>query len=91
LELAGQEPLLGAVGRRTGMSARTLRRRIDAEGASFRSLVESVRRERADELLGEGRTVKEVCFLLGFSEPSAFVRAFKRWTGRTPGTTRGLG
>jgi len=67
-----------------GMSARTLRRRLDEEGVSFRDVVDDVRRDLADELLGKGKTVKEVAFALGFSEPSAFSRAYKRWSGKAP-------
>jgi AraC-like DNA-binding protein len=43
-----------------------------------------MRRELADRYLGQGMSFSEISFLLGFSEPSAFFRAFKRWTGLTP-------
>jgi AraC-like DNA-binding protein len=67
-----------------GISARTLRRHLEQEGTSLRALVDDVRRERADELLEAGTPVKEIAFVLGFSETSAFSRAYKRWTGRPP-------
>ena len=77
-------PTLTAVARGVGVSARTLRRRLEEEGQSLRAVVDDVRRERADTLLGTGTPIKEVAFALGFSEPSAFSRAYKRWTGRAP-------
>ena len=77
-------PSLAAIGRTLGMSARTLRRHLEQEGTSLRALVDDVRRERADQLLASGTSAKEVAFVLGFSEPSAFSRAYKRWTGRAP-------
>ena len=78
-------PSLEAFARDLGMSARTLRRHLAQEGTSLRAVVDEVRREHADRLLAAGMPVKEVAFSLGFSEPSAFSRAYKRWTGRAPG------
>ena len=72
------------IARDLGISARTLRRNLEQEGTSLRALVDDVRRERADELLATGTPVKEIAFVLGFSETSAFSRAYKRWTGRPP-------
>jgi len=77
-------PSLAAIGRTLGISARTLRRHLEQEGTTLRALVDDVRRERADQLLAAGTSAKEVAFALGFSEPSAFSRAYKRWTGRAP-------
>jgi AraC-like DNA-binding protein len=82
-------PSLPAIARRVGVGERALRRRLAREGSvTLRAIVESVRRARASELLASGHAVKEVAFLLGFSEPSAFSRAYKRWTGETPSTRR---
>lgn len=67
------------------ISGRTLRRQLEAEGTSLRAILDELRRERADQLLAEGIPAKEIAFELGFSEPSAFSRAYKRWTGRAPG------
>jgi AraC-like DNA-binding protein len=78
-------PTLEAIAAKLSMSARTLRRRLETEGHTLRELIDDVRRARADELLAKGTAVKEVAFALGFSEPSAFSRAYKRWTGRAPG------
>ena len=75
-------PSLAAIGRVLGISARTLRRHLEQERTTLRALVDDVRRERADQLLAAGTSAKEVAFALGFSEPSAFSRAYKRWTGR---------
>ena len=63
------------------MSGRTLHRRLGEENTTFRQVVSEVRRELAERHLREGKlTVAEIAFLLGFSEASAFHRAFKRWT-----------
>lgn len=75
---------LDAMAARLGMSPRTLQRRLRAEGASLHGLVEQVRRERAIAFLGTSMASGEIAYLLGYSEPSAFHRAFKRWTGATP-------
>lgn len=73
-----------AIAGRLGISARTLRRHLEQEGSTLRALVDEVRRERAEELLAAGTPIKEIAFALGFSEPSAFSRAYKRWTGHAP-------
>jgi AraC-like DNA-binding protein len=70
---------------RLHMSPRTLHRRLEEEGTSFRQVLTEVRRELAARHLSERRlAIGEIAFLLGFSEPSAFHRAFKRWTGHGP-------
>jgi AraC-like DNA-binding protein len=79
------EPQQGPVAKRLALSARTMQRRLAAEGTTFAAIVEDVRRERAELLLADATlTASEVAFLLGFSEPAAFFRAFRRWTGETP-------
>jgi AraC-like DNA-binding protein len=78
-------PRMEEVARRLAMSDRTLHRRLSARGLSFKVLVDSTRRQVAQNLLLDSRyTLTEVAFLTGFSEQSAFNRAFKRWTGQTP-------
>jgi AraC-like DNA-binding protein len=76
-----------AIAKQLGISARTLRRQLEQQGLTLRGVVDDVRRERAEELLAAGRAVKDVAFELGFSEPSAFSRAYKRWTGKAPTIT----
>ena len=67
------------------MSRNTLYRKLKAEGVSFHDLVDQVREEKAMRYLKSGKhSLSEIAFLLGFSELSAFSRAFKRWTGDSP-------
>ena len=87
--LARGVPEIDAVARRLAMSERTLRRRLEEEGTSFRDLLDQTRAELARGYLRDpGLALSEVAFLLGFSEPSAFHRAFRRWTGQTPAEFR---
>jgi AraC-like DNA-binding protein len=70
-------------------STRTLQRELSRRGTSHKEVLDSVRRERAQALLGEGTmTVAEVATRLAYSEPSAFFRAFRRWTGTSPRARR---
>ncbi len=78
-------PSQGDVARQFGMSERTLQRRLKEEGVVFQDLLDETRRQLAELYLRERRlAVYEVALLLGYSEPSAFFRAFRRWTGQTP-------
>ena len=84
-ELATGAPSLPTVARDLGTSERTLQRRLADERLSFRELVESVREQLARSYLAELRLpIADVAFRLGYAETSAFLRAFKRWTGTTP-------
>jgi len=77
------------VARRLRASERTLRRRLQDEGATFSDLLADVRRELALRYLDDpALSVDEIAFLLGFSTGSAFRRAFRRWTGVTPSEQR---
>ena len=88
-ELVGGEPVPARIARKLAMSERTLRRRLEAEGTSFADILVSVRREAAERALREARLgLGEIAFQLGFSEASAFSRAFKRWTGQSPAEFR---
>lgn len=88
-ELRRGVPSVEVVARRLGMSCRTFRRRLDEEGTSFREAIDETRADMARAYVRDVRVpLTEVSFLLGFSEPSAFHRAFKRWTGSTPGAFR---
>jgi AraC-like DNA-binding protein len=72
-----------------GLSARTLQRRLREHGTSLRAVLDEARRAIAMRELARGaRNVTDVAFLLGFSETSAFDRAFRRWTGTTPAAYR---
>jgi AraC-like DNA-binding protein len=67
------------------LSTRTLRRRLHDEGTSYQEVVDDVRAELARRYLsGERRGIDEIAQLLGFSDSSAFTKAFRRWTGQTP-------
>jgi AraC-like DNA-binding protein len=85
---AGERGLSG-VARRLGVSARTLQRRLGERGTSYADIVDDVRRELAHREVALGtRSFGEIAFLLGFSQASAFDRAFRRWTGCTPSAYR---
>jgi AraC-like DNA-binding protein len=74
------------------MSLRTLQRKLNEENTSYKTLLEEIRRQLAGQYLRQAcLSVSEVTYLLGFSEPSNFTRAFKRWTGHTPSEFRASG
>jgi AraC-like DNA-binding protein len=78
-------PDIGSIAKQLGMSVRTLQRRLDEHGKAYKELVGEVRRDLARRYLADRDTsLTEVAFLLGYSELSAFDRAFRRWTGSTP-------
>lgn len=80
--LADGLPDLPAVARRLGRSTRALQRELTDAGTTFRALVDHVRRSQARALLAADLPLDEVAARLGYSERSAFVRAFGRWRGR---------
>lgn len=70
-------------------SPSTMRRHLDHEGQSYRSILDDLRRDLAISLLSHtDKSVMEIASELGFAEPSAFHRAFKKWTGARPGEYR---
>jgi AraC-like DNA-binding protein len=84
-ELSTGRPSAAGVARKLHMSRRSLQRQLEADGTTFRALCDGLRRDLAIRYLREREiAVAEVAFLLGFSEASAFHRAFKRWLGTTP-------
>lgn len=93
------EPLLAAgpiriarLARDMGFSRQTFYRRLKAEEITFTELLDGLRRRLALKFIREeGLSVKEVAYRLGFSDPAAFSRAFKRWTGASPRGPRNSG
>ncbi len=84
-DLPGFEDLTLAL----NMSARTLRRRLEKEGTSYQKIKDNARRDKAISLLSRERmTISDVAERVGFSDPSAFHRSFKKWTGQSPGAYR---
>lgn len=75
--------------RRFGLSPRTLRRRLQEQGTSYRMLLDQVRQERAQEYLSESDlAIKVIAERCGFCELHSFYSAFKRWTGSSPACYR---
>lgn len=82
-------PDMQVAARALGTSVRSLRRRLSEEGSSYRALVQSTLERSAKLLLGDAqRSAQETAHALGFDDVAAFHRAFKRWTGLTPGEFR---
>lgn len=80
-----------AIARKLGLSKRTLQRRIEGEGRSFRDILKGTREALARHYLEKTRLpIAEISFLLGFDEPNSFYRAFRAWTGNTPDALRNL-
>jgi AraC-like DNA-binding protein len=74
-----------AIARSLDISSRTLSRRLASEGSSFRQILDQTRCELAMALLHDGSlSVGDIAFFLQYSEPAAFHRSFRRWTGQTP-------
>ena len=85
-------PDLDSVARQLHSSPQTLRRHLREEGTSFQDLKDQLRRDLAIYLLGRDEvSIQAIAEQLGFSEPSAFHRAFKKWTDLTPGAYRAQG
>ncbi len=90
--LRGGVPPLSDVASELAMSERSIQRSLSDEQTSYRRLVDEVRKALAIEHLSRpGASATDVAFLLGFSEPSAFTRAFRRWTSAAPTEFRASG
>jgi len=77
------------VARKVNMSVRSLQRSLKKKETTFGTLLDNVRRELAEDYVRDpNMALTEIAFILGFSEQSAFSRAFKRWTGSAPGKFR---
>lgn len=81
----GGETSIETTARQLGMSPRSLQRRLADEGTRYNDLLAEIRAEFAKRYLARGTlSASEVAYLIGFTEPPAFFKAFKRWTGMTP-------
>ena len=72
------------IARWLGMDPRSLERHLRSEGTTFREISRQVQLQASQRLLKQGASVSDVAEALGFSEISAFTRAFRRWSGETP-------
>ncbi|WDP89566.1 MAG: AraC family transcriptional regulator [Desulfobacter sp.] len=70
------------------MDRSTLHRRLKKEGITFRTLLTQTRRDLAKQYLIQGLSASQTAYLIGFTEPSTFHHAFKRWYGQSPGEFR---
>ncbi len=87
--LHGHTPTLEDTASRLGIPDWTLRRKLKEEGITFQALLDNMRKDLALGYMRETQmSLGEVSYVLGFSTPGAFQRAFKRWTGDTPGDYR---
>jgi AraC-like DNA-binding protein len=85
-DMQGGFPDLDAVAQHFWMTGRTLRRKLVREGSSYQTIKDGIRREQAVQWLAQGElSLQDMALKLGFAEASAFIRAFKLWTGVTPG------
>jgi len=79
------EANMDTIAAKLGLSRQTLFRKLKAEGVTFEQVLDELRHQLAlDYLNGKKASVNQTAYLLGFSEPAAFSRAFKRWTGSSP-------
>lgn len=82
-------PCLRDVAVKLCLSERTLKRRLSESGTSFQKLLDDVRRRQALELIGSTQiSIQQIAQILGYTDPAAFTRAFKRWTGERPSDFR---
>jgi AraC-like DNA-binding protein len=80
---------IDTIARELGLSRQTLFRKLKAEGVTFERVLDELRFSMAHDYLDVRKlSVKETAYQLGFSDPTSFSRAFKRWTGRTPSIAR---
>lgn len=88
-ELPDGRPSQEVIAQTLNTSLRSLQRRLRDEDTSFKDLLSETQKELAMQYMRDtSRSIGEITYLLGFSEPSNFTRAFKRWTGKSPGEFR---
>ena len=88
-QLPDGRPSQGEIAFNLNTSLRSLQRRLHEEDTSFKELLNDTQRELALSYIRDSnRSLGEITYLLGFSEPSNFTRAFKRWTGQSPAEYR---
>jgi AraC-like DNA-binding protein len=88
-QLTAGDIRIDAVARRLATTPRTLQRRLARTGTSFETLCDDARKHAAGSYLADPTlSIAEVAYLLGYSEPTAFHRAFRRWHGTTPQSFR---
>ena len=88
-QLKGEAPTLAAVADRLHLGVRTLQLKLKETGHRYQQLLDEARHDLAQRHLREPHlSTTDIAFLLGYSEPSVFVRSFKKWTGQTPGVFR---
>ena len=89
-ELTSGTPSAQEVASRLGMSQRSFQRKLGELGLTYQKILDEIRHELARRYLDDpGKSVTEIAFLLGFSEQSAFTRAFRHWSGMSPSVYRG--
>ena len=90
--LASGQARIDRVASAMGCSRQTLYRRLKAEGLTFEQVLDGLRHRLALKLMRDGKpAVKDTAYRLGFSDPAAFSRAFKRWTGQSPAMFKAAG
>jgi AraC-like DNA-binding protein len=88
-KLPAGTPSEGGIARALNLSVRSLQRRLSDEHTTFKQLLDDTRRELALQYIRDPSvTITEMTYLLGYSEPANFSRAFKRWTGSSPSAVR---
>lgn len=87
--LKNGQPEFSNIAQMAGCEARQLRRKLSERGLNFRELIDECRQDLAKAYIADtSLSLVEIAMLLGFSEQSAFQRAFRRWTGEAPGSAR---
>jgi AraC-like DNA-binding protein len=85
MRVGSRNTQIGEIARELALSVRTLQRRLTSEGVSYQAVLDDARQQAAARYIQDSSlAICEIAYLLGYSEPAAFQRAFKRWYGVTP-------